>query len=72
MEEQVLSIFAGTNGYLDGLPVNRVGEYEAAMLSYMNAEHAAVVAEIRDTQKFEDGTKAKVVAALDAFAKQFA
>ena len=72
MEEQVLSIFAGTNGYLDGIPVNRVGEYESAMLSYMNGEHAAVVAEIRDTQKFEDGTKAKVVAALDAFAKQFA
>ncbi len=72
MEEQVLSIFAGTNGYLDAIPVNRVGEYEAAMLSFMNAEHAAVVAEIRDTQKFEDGTKAKVVAALDTFAKQFA
>ena len=32
----------------------------------------ATRAEIRDTQKFEDGTKAKVVAALDAFAKQFA
>ncbi len=72
MEEQVLSIFAGTNGYLDAIAVNRVGEYETAMLSYMNNEHAAVVAEIRDTQKFEDGTKAKVVAALDTFAKQFA
>jgi F-type H+-transporting ATPase subunit alpha len=72
MEEQVLVIFAGTNGYLDSIPVNRVTEYEAAMLSFMHAEHADVVAEIRDTQKFEDGTKGKVVAALDSFAKQFA
>ena len=72
MEEQVVTIFAGTNGYLDSVPVNRVTEYEAEMLRFMRAEHAAVLAEIRDTQKFEDGTKAKVVAALDAFAKQFA
>ncbi|MGC1271757.1 MAG: F0F1 ATP synthase subunit alpha [Croceibacterium sp.] len=72
MEEQVVTIFAGTNGYLDSVPVNRVTEYEAEMLRFMRAEHAAVLNEIRDTQKFEDGTKAKVVAALDAFAKQFA
>ncbi|MCB2067863.1 MAG: F0F1 ATP synthase subunit alpha, partial [Erythrobacter sp.] len=72
VEEQVVSIFAGTNGYLDAVAVNRVTEYEAAMLSYMRNEHAAVLAEIRDTGKFEDDTKAKVVAALDTFAKQFA
>jgi len=72
VEEQVLSIFAGTNGYLDKVPVERVTEYESAMLSYMRSEHADVLAEIRTTQKFEDDTKAKVVSALDTFGKQFA
>src|SRR5690606_41212412 len=62
-EEQVVSIFAGTNGYLDGIDTARVTEYETAMLSFFRSEHAAVLAEIRDTQKFENDTKAKVVAA---------
>ena len=71
-EEQTVSIYAGTNGYLDAIPVNRVNEYEAAMLSYMRAEHGAVLAEIRDTQKFEGEVADKTKAALETFAKQFA
>jgi len=72
VEEQVVSIFAGTNGYLDPIPTDRVTAYEEQMLSFMRSEHAAVLAEIRDTGKFEDDVKGKVVAALDTFAKQFA
>ncbi|GAA0281950.1 F0F1 ATP synthase subunit alpha [Alteraurantiacibacter aestuarii] len=71
-EEQTLSIYAGTNGYLDTIPVNRVNEYEAAMLSYMRNEHADVLSEIRSSQKFEGEVAAKAKSALDAFAKQFA
>jgi F-type H+-transporting ATPase subunit alpha len=71
-EEQTVSIFAGTNGYLDAVPTNRVTEYEAAMLSFMRNEHADVLALIRDTKDFGDEAKSKTVAALDAFAKQFA
>ena len=50
----------------------RVTEYEAAMLSFMRNEHADVLAEIRDSGKFEGETADKTKAALDAFAKQFA
>ncbi|MXO58607.1 F0F1 ATP synthase subunit alpha [Altererythrobacter salegens] len=71
-EEQTVSIFAGTNGYLDTVAVDKVTDYEGKMLAFMRAEHADVLAEIRDSKAFEDGTKAKVVAALDAFAKQYA
>jgi F-type H+-transporting ATPase subunit alpha len=71
-EEQVVSIFAGTNGYLDSLPVDRVTEYEAAMLSFMRDKHADVLATIRETGNFDDDVKNRTVAALDAFAKQFA
>ena len=72
VEEQVVSIFAGTNGYIDSVAVDRVTEYEAAMLSYMRNEHADVLKTIADTGKFEDDTRDKVKAALDTFAKQFA
>ena len=71
-EEQTVSIFAGTNGYIDSVPVDRVTEYEEQMLSYMRTEHAGVLEEIRTTGKFEDDTKIKVVDALKTFAKQFA
>ncbi len=71
-EEQTVSIFAGTNGYLDDIPVDRVTEYESAMLGFMRNEHADVLDTIRTTTKFEPETKDATVTALDAFAKQFA
>jgi F-type H+-transporting ATPase subunit alpha len=71
-EEQTLSIFAGTNGFLDAVPVNRVTEYEESMLAYMRSEHADVLALIRDSKEFGDEAKDKTVKALEAFAKQFA
>ena len=72
VEEQVVSIYAGTNGFLDAIPVNRVTDYEEQMLSHMRHDHGAVLGEIRDTGKFEDSTRDKVKSALEAFAKQFA
>jgi F-type H+-transporting ATPase subunit alpha len=71
-EEQTCVIFAGTNGYLDGIPVNRVGEYEAELLSYLHSSHADLLTLIRDTKDLGDEAKGKLVAALDAFGKQFA
>ncbi len=71
-EEQTVSIFAGTNGYLDGIATSDVTRYEAEMLSFVREKHADVLALIRDSRDFGDEAKAKTVAALDAFAKQFA
>ncbi|GHA00440.1 F0F1 ATP synthase subunit alpha [Novosphingobium arvoryzae] len=71
-EEQTVSIFAGTNGYLDAVSTADVVRYEAEMLSFMRDKHADVLGLIRDTRDFGDEAKAKTVAALDAFAKQFA
>ena len=71
-EEQTLSIFAGTNGYLDTVAVNQVTEYEAEMLSWMRSEHADILKDIRESKNFEGEIKDRTVAALDAFAKQFA
>jgi F-type H+-transporting ATPase subunit alpha len=71
-EEQTVSIYAGTNGYLDAIPVKRVGEYESQMLDYMRREHGDVLTEIRTSKKFEGEVADKTKAALQAFAKQFA
>ena len=71
-EEQTVSIFAGTNGYLDNVATDRVTEYETQMLSFMRHEHADILKDIRESKKFEGEIKDRTVAALDAFAKQFA
>ncbi|WOE74170.1 F0F1 ATP synthase subunit alpha [Alterisphingorhabdus coralli] len=71
-EEQTVSIFAGTNGYLDEVETDRVTEYETEMLHFVRSEHKDILDEIRSSQKFEGETKDKLVAALDKFGKQFA
>jgi len=71
-EEQTVSIFAGTGGYLDSIPTADVTRYEAAMLSHFRAHHADIFAEIRDTRDFGDAVKTKTKEALDAFGKTFA
>jgi F-type H+/Na+-transporting ATPase subunit alpha len=71
-EEQTASIFAGTNGYLDTLPVSDVTRYEEAMIADLRANHAGVLKTIRDTKDLGDEAKAGLKAALDAFAKTFA
>jgi len=71
-EEQVASIFAGVNGYLDKIPAADVVRFEAALLADLKAHHADVLAGIRDTKDLGDELKGKLKAALDAFAKTFA
>jgi len=71
-EEQVVSIFAGTNGYVDTVPVADVVRYEAALLADMRANHKDVLKAIRDSKDLADDTKAKLKGALDQFAKTFA
>jgi F-type H+/Na+-transporting ATPase subunit alpha len=71
-EEQTCSIFAGTNGYLDGIPASDVTRYEEAMLADLRANHADVLKGIRDSRDFSDDSKKALKAALDKFTKTFA
>jgi F-type H+/Na+-transporting ATPase subunit alpha len=71
-EEQTASIFAGTNGYLDGIAVSDVTRFEEAMLADLRSNHADVLKGIRDSRDFADDSKKALVAALDAFVKTFA
>jgi F-type H+-transporting ATPase subunit alpha len=71
-EEQTASIFAGTNGYLDKVPVADVVRYEAAMLADLRANNRDMLDMIRDTRDLGDEAKGKLKGALDQFAKTFA
>ncbi len=71
-EEQTVSIFAGTNGFIDAVPVNAVTRYEQAMLADMRANHADILADIRDKRDLSKETTEALKTALGNFAKTFA
>ena len=71
--EIVVVIFAGTNGYIDNVDVSRVGEWEAALLAHMHANHADVLDWITsEDPKIKGDAADKLKAALDPFAADFA
>jgi F-type H+/Na+-transporting ATPase subunit alpha len=71
-EEQVVVIFAGVNGYLDKLPVSKVGAFEKSLLTHMRGDGKAILDAIRNDKQISDDTKAKLKAEIDNFAKGFA
>jgi F-type H+/Na+-transporting ATPase subunit alpha len=71
-EEQVAVIYAGVNGYLDKVDVNKVGKFEQGLLAHMRSEGKAILATIRDEKQLSDATKDALKAAVEAFAKTFA
>jgi F-type H+-transporting ATPase subunit alpha len=71
-EEQVISIFAGVNGFLDNIPVTAVGRFESGLLADMKSKHAALVSEIRTSKDLSDKTRDALKDAIAAFAKTFA
>lgn len=72
MEEQVVVIYAGVNGYLDPLPVNRVKPFEEGLLTLLRTKNADILEDIRKTGDLTDATAAKLKSAVDAYAKTFA
>ena len=54
VEEQVVSIFAGTNGYLDDLPVDEVRRFESELLEYMRTRRIDLLQQIRDSGALPD------------------
>jgi len=69
VEEQVVSIWAGTRGHLDRVDVSDVGRFEADLLDWFRTRHADMLAGIRETGKIDDEDAFE--AAIAAFAEQF-
>src|SRR5215213_2095951 len=72
VEEQVASIYAGTQGFLDSVDVKDVVRYEAAMLSFLRSDKPEILGKVRETKQLDDDTAKALKDALTAFGKQFA
>jgi F-type H+-transporting ATPase subunit alpha len=72
MEEQVCVIYAGVNGYLDPLPVNRVRTFEQGLLALLRNQKPEILEEIRKSGDLGDATAGKLKSAVEAYAKTFA
>ncbi|WP_285732099.1 F0F1 ATP synthase subunit alpha [Nocardiopsis sp. ATB16-24] len=71
MEKQVVSIWAGTTGRVDDVPVEDVRRFEEDFLDYLDREHSGLLAGIRESGKFEDETEQALDAALEKFKQGF-
>ena len=71
-EEQVVVIYAGVNGYLDPLPVNKVRDFEDGLLRLMRESHADILDSIRTEKQISDAIGDKLKDVVAAFAKSFA
>lgn len=71
VQHQVISIWAGSKGYLDSIPVEDVKQFESELLEYMELNHKDIPASIRATGKLDKDLEAKLKEAVEAFAKTF-
>ena len=71
VEEQVVSLYAGTRGFLDSLPVNKVNDFEHQLLDAIRAE-GSILASIREKREIVKETDDKLKAFLGDFVKKFA
>ncbi|HUD53043.1 F0F1 ATP synthase subunit alpha [Parvibaculum sp.] len=72
VEEQVVVIYAGVNGYLDKLPVGDVGRFEEEFLRHVKTSHMGILDSIRTEKQISGDTEAKLKAAVENFSKAFA
>jgi F-type H+-transporting ATPase subunit alpha len=71
VEEQVITLFAATQGYLDDLPVEAVRKFEAELLQYIRDAGREAAAEVREKGALDEDLKGKLRGVLDDFKKGF-
>src|SRR4030088_1475984 len=72
MEEQVVSIYAGVNGYLDAISVAKIRAFEDGLLSLLRGKNVDILNTIRDSRDLSDDTAAKLKAVVESYTKTFA
>ena len=71
MEEQVVSIYAGVNGYLDAIDVNKISRFENDLMNLIKGNYKDILKSIRDEQSLSDKTEEKLKKAIEEFMKTF-
>jgi len=67
MEEQVIIIYAGTHGYCDAIPAERMRQYERDLLTTIRTRHPDIISDIATQKELTKETEAKLQAALTEF-----
>jgi F-type H+-transporting ATPase subunit alpha len=70
-EEQVIAIFAATNGFLDDLPLEAIKKFEAELLRYIRTTKPDLKKELAEKKEITEDVKAKLLAAVEDFKKGF-
>jgi F-type H+-transporting ATPase subunit alpha len=71
VEKQVLILFAGANGYLDGIQESDVAEYERQLYEFFEVRHAAVIQTLNEQKKMDEELTATITNAVGEFTTQF-
>ncbi|HJQ97912.1 MAG TPA: F0F1 ATP synthase subunit alpha [Candidatus Polarisedimenticolaceae bacterium] len=72
VERQVVIIYAGTNGFLDDVPVKDVRDFEAALNRYLDVHHKDILRDLATKQAFDDDIKSRLAKAFEGFKAEFA
>ena len=72
VEEQVVSIFSGVRGYLDGIEVDQIGRFEQEFLNDMRDNKPDILSSIRETGDMSDDVEKELRVHLEEFTKKFA
>jgi F-type H+-transporting ATPase subunit alpha len=71
VEQQILVIFAGTNGYVDEVPVNAVKKFEQELLRFVTSKYQSLLDDIKGKKQLDDDLKARIKSAIEEFKKSF-
>jgi F-type H+/Na+-transporting ATPase subunit alpha len=71
VENQVVSIWAGSNGYLDDVPIEDVGRFESEFLDYLKRNHSGILTTIRETKQLSNDSATGLKDAVDSFRGTF-
>ena len=71
MEEQVISIYAGVNGYLDKVSIENISKFETDLMNLIKSSHKDILKSIRDEKALTDSTEEKLKKAIEEFLKTF-
>ncbi len=71
IEEQIISVFAGVNGYTDGIDIDQVTKFEARLLDEVRSKGDDILDAIRKDKELSEETEAKLIKFMDKFVKTF-
>ena len=71
VEEQVCSIYAAVNGYLDNIDVDKISSYEKGLLELINSSNKDILAEIQKELQISEKTEKKLITVIESYTKSF-